>query len=526
MWDLAPGFSGGFNSRFSREIGLECMSCHNTYPAFVQGSTNKFTQVPNGIACERCHGAGEVHVRAIQLGHIVDTTKTIDYTIVNPAKLPVELQIDVCQRCHLQGNAVLKPGKSFFDFKPGMHLSDIEDVFMPKYEGMEDEYIMASHIARLKMSKCFINSQFTIHNSQLLKPYKNSLTCVTCHNPHIDVRSVGSSFFNAICQNCHGKKNSNLCTETQEKREVVNDDCIKCHMSKGNTIDIPHVITTDHYIRIPSKQKENEVLNNKKSNPIKESKETQKIKKFITLYDVNNPNPSSYTRGRAFIQQYASFEDDLPLLLDSAAHYFPQTNYSDIRMNFSSLVEISFYKKDYSKIIYYAGMIKPKVILDSVLVHKDYSNNDAWTAYRVGEAYYAFGNMQGACAFYSKAIELAPFIPEFLNKLAVTQVALHQLTEADKTITIAISQDSTYVSALTNKGYIELLKGNTGLSKQYYDKALTANPDDKQALLNTAGWYIYEKQNANAKEYLKMILKKYPEDSLARSLLAKLNSTY
>jgi hypothetical protein len=63
---------------------------------------------------------------------------------VNPAKLPVALQLDVCQRCHIQGNAVLAEGKSFFDFRPGMPLSDVMNVFMPVYKGQEDEHIMAS----------------------------------------------------------------------------------------------------------------------------------------------------------------------------------------------------------------------------------------------------------------------------------------------------------------------------------------------------------------------------------------------
>jgi hypothetical protein len=30
--DLPPGFEGGHNTRFSRLIGLECMSCHNSMP--------------------------------------------------------------------------------------------------------------------------------------------------------------------------------------------------------------------------------------------------------------------------------------------------------------------------------------------------------------------------------------------------------------------------------------------------------------------------------------------------------------
>lgn len=513
-WDLAPGFSDGFNSRFSREVGLECMNCHNSYPKFVKGSDNKYDSIPNGIACERCHGAGELHVQAVQLGHKVDTTKAIDYTIVNPAKLSIDLQIDVCQRCHLQGNAVLKPGKSFYDFRPGMKLSDIEDVFMPKYEGMEDEYIMASHIARLKMSKCFLQSLGKGENSKTLKPYKDGLTCITCHNPHLDVRSVTDSSFNTICQNCHSEKSNNFCQAIIKRREYLKHaettekletNCVKCHMPKGNTIDIPHVLTTDHYIRIPVK---------------KEDKE--KVKKFITLYDVNNPNPSQYTIGRAFIQQFSSFESDRPLLLDSAKHYFPDNSITDIKKNFSSLVDISFYKTDHQKLLYYVSTVAPQYLLDSVLIHSDYSNTDAWTAYRIGEAYYQINDFSKASTFYKRATELAPFILDFQNKLGVTLAALNKNDEAEKVCDYILKQNPEYVSALTNKGFLELKKGNADIAKQCYDKALSYNPDDRQALMNTAGWYVFEKQYAKTEEYLEKVLEKYPGDEQAKDLLEKI----
>ena len=165
------------------------MSCHNAYPDFVLGSENKFKTIPNGIDCERCHGPGSIHVQQKQMGQLVDTAKQIDYSIVNPAKLPIDLQFDVCQRCHLQGNAVLKEGKSFFDFKPGMKLSAIFTVFMPKYENGEKDFIMASHADRLKQSQCFIKS--------------NKLTCITCHNPHVSVKATQPEVFNAACKNCH-----------------------------------------------------------------------------------------------------------------------------------------------------------------------------------------------------------------------------------------------------------------------------------------------------------------------------------
>ena len=82
--DLPPGFENGNNTRFSREIGLECMSCHNAHSDHQKGSTNKYNSVPQGIDCERCHGPGEIHVKQKLAGNIIDTSKYIDYSIVNP----------------------------------------------------------------------------------------------------------------------------------------------------------------------------------------------------------------------------------------------------------------------------------------------------------------------------------------------------------------------------------------------------------------------------------------------------------
>jgi len=217
-WDLPPGFENGGNSRFNRLIGLECMSCHNSYPVMTMGSENKYEFIDNGISCERCHGPGETHVKEKREGKVVDIMTGIDYTIVNPAKLPIDLQLDVCQRCHIQGNAIVNEGKSFFDFRPGMRLSEVMNVFMPVYRGRENEHIMASHVERMKLSKCFIkSSEKAEKNSENeLRPYKNALTCITCHNPHVSVKQTGTDHFNAACKNCHTAQKDGLCSASKE----------------------------------------------------------------------------------------------------------------------------------------------------------------------------------------------------------------------------------------------------------------------------------------------------------------------
>jgi hypothetical protein len=86
-WDLAPGFEKGSNSKFSRIVGKECITCHNFYPNNDLTAENKYNTIPKGIACERCHGPGSIHVTEKTNGILVDVATQIDYSIVNPAKL-------------------------------------------------------------------------------------------------------------------------------------------------------------------------------------------------------------------------------------------------------------------------------------------------------------------------------------------------------------------------------------------------------------------------------------------------------
>ena len=44
--DLPPGFENGANSRFSRVIDQECMSCHNGLPVMMPDSKKRFRMSP------------------------------------------------------------------------------------------------------------------------------------------------------------------------------------------------------------------------------------------------------------------------------------------------------------------------------------------------------------------------------------------------------------------------------------------------------------------------------------------------
>jgi Flp pilus assembly protein TadD len=511
-WDLPPGFESGFNSRFTRKIELECMSCHNAYPKIILGSENKYDFIPNGIDCERCHGPGSEHVKQKQFGNLIDTSRAIDYSIVNPAKLPVALQLDICQRCHIQGNAVLNEGKTFFDFRPGMHLSDVMNVFMPLFKGDEESHIMASHAERLKMSKCFINTVAKAEQASgnELKPYQDAMTCVTCHNPHVSVKMTGTDVFNNACKNCHrgssGSKISDsklLCTESPEKRKAVSDNCVLCHMPKNGTIDIPHVTTTDHYIRKPV-----------------DKSSVQKIREFVGLACINNNSPSTKTMASAYLSYFEKFSSDKSSL-DSAKKYLSDATNEDIKNNFKNLVRWAYLRNDFPRVVDYAERVEGVLKL---LNASNYSNEDSWTSYRIGEAYYDVGSIEKAIQFFQHAVDLEKFNLEFRNKLASAQMDVAKNEEARKNFQFILDENPEFTSAWINLGYL-ILSVDHDISKAdlFYDKALALDPDNEQALLNKAGTLIYMGKKTESRKILQRLIKSNPRNEKAKDILQSLS---
>ena len=513
-WDLPPGFENGFNSRFDRKIELECMTCHNALPEMVEGSINKFNMIPSGIDCERCHGPGDRHVREKLAGDIIDVKKAIDYSIVNPAKLSIDLQLDVCQRCHVQGNAVLKKGKTFFDFKPGMHLSEVMNVFMPVYKGDDDSHIMASHAERLKQSSCFIvslqKSEAYNKDHPSLEPYKNALTCITCHNPHVSVRETDPDVFNKACRSCHQESSetahqllSLTCSASKKERLTVDDNCTSCHMPKNGTIDIPHVRVTDHRIRRPVS-----------------TDQVKKIREFVGLACINNPTVEKVIVGEAYLSYFEKFVSN-PAFLDSAKRYLPDHSSGEISSNFRTLIRWAYLKKDYRQLLSY--LLEVPSITDS-LRKVSYSNEDAWTAYRIGEAYEASQQLTTAINYYSIAVKLAPFALDFRAKLASAQDDNHQYADAKRNYEFIIKENPKIASVYVNYGFMILkTERNPGKASAMYDKALELNPDFPQALINKAGISIYNQQMKEAKAFLIKALAIDPNNEQALTLLKRLN---
>ncbi len=510
-WDLPPGFENGQNSRFNRIIGLECMSCHNAYPDFVLGSENKYNKVYSGIDCERCHGPGSVHVREKSMGILIDTSKQIDYSIVNPSKLPIDLQFDVCQRCHIQGNAVLNDGRSFFDFKPGMKLSEVMNVFMPVYSGNDNEHIMASHAERLKMSKCFVRTREQMKKSgradkNELKPYKDGLTCITCHNPHVSVKSQDKQFFNKACMKCHDGKNEGFCADGESITSHLGNaaNCVSCHMPVHGTLDIPHVSVHDHRIAIPAKRED-----------------VHKVKKFIGINCINNPDPPPTARAQAYINYVEKFGMDKSLL-DSALAILNLAGESGIEMQFHMFIHVYYLKGQYENVI---AIVNKMPGINEKINRKSYDNKDAWTSYRIAEAFLNTGNHKQAISWFANAFKLAPLHPDFGNKYANALASMGRYKEAREIFSGLVTEHPYFAPALCNLGYLVLLQdGNFQLAHHYFDKALLLEPDYELAILNKALAFMHEGRNHDAKAMLIQALKNNPGSVSLKEGLKKLNT--
>lgn len=513
-WDLPPGFDQGNNSRFNRPIGLECMSCHNAYPEFVVGSVNKYNMVPSGIDCERCHGPGSIHVKEKSLGILIDTAAAIDYSIVNPAKLPIDLQFDVCQRCHIQGNAVLRDGKSFLDFKPGMRLSDVMNIYMPVYEDDGEQHIMASHAERLKMSKCFVESSRTARSgANALRPYKDALTCISCHNPHVSVKKSGRSAFNTACLGCHGQKVQSLCTENNSLRAKTGDDCVSCHMPLHGTVDIPHVSVHDHRIGI---------------HKITSSEQSESVRKLKGILCVHDASPPQESTGEAYINYVEKFGFSMALL-DSALSYIPHRSVGEKRKNFHSLVRIAFLRKD---VVMLAGLLRDLPGIRQSLTSKDPENRDAWTSYRIGELLIAGGyaasirqDARDPLVWFENAHKLAPLDPAFANKYATVLATGGRVSEARKIWESMVKEHPNYAPGFCNLGYLVLQQDrNTVRAEALIDQAIALDPDYELSFLNKAAVHLQQGNYKKAEQLLKSVLEKNPGQEQARRVLSAIQS--
>jgi len=242
-WAMEPGYDGETLPP-PRQIGYQCMFCHNAYPRIPAGHEEPGAEplytgtLPDGIDCQRCHGPASEHVRAARQGAGADAVRR---AIVNPARLSADRQMEVCLQCHLETtsqplpNAIVRYDRGPFSYRPGDPLAGFELFFdRAPGSGHDDDFEIAHSAYRFRKSQCFLKSS-------------GRLTCTTCHNPHDIPRSAAAAQrYNSVCRQCH---ETGLRTAVAGGKHTADTGCITCHMPKRRTEDVVHAVMTDHFIR-------------------------------------------------------------------------------------------------------------------------------------------------------------------------------------------------------------------------------------------------------------------------------------
>lgn len=206
-WGTA-GFDREGSGDFSRQTTPRCMECHNTWMDHAPGTLNQYKRDTAilGVTCEVCHGPGKEHVTF----HQTHPEARSSQSVVHPGRLSRERLMDLCSQCH--SNALRDRGPAF-SYRPGDPLDAHVKTLTTRKP--EDDHV-ANQTTYLRASKCFQKS--------------DTLTCVTCHNPHEATKLSGRGVGQSACLECHQAAD---CGERAKLPVGVQDNCVGCHMPRG-----------------------------------------------------------------------------------------------------------------------------------------------------------------------------------------------------------------------------------------------------------------------------------------------------
>jgi tetratricopeptide (TPR) repeat protein len=195
-----------------------CLFCHSTNPTAVLSRSGPKSS-DRGIGCERCHGPGGLHLKAV-------AAKFGDRAIINPKRATAEGRLRVCGQCHSYHQELSLPRT---------------DSFWIRFQG-----------TTLPWSRCYTESA-------------GALDCTTCHDPH-QTAEPSAEAYTGRCLKCHSAERvppraiSDSAAASPVNRQAVvcpinpTRGCVACHMPPFWSEPI-HATFTDHYIRVHPEKK-------------------------------------------------------------------------------------------------------------------------------------------------------------------------------------------------------------------------------------------------------------------------------
>lgn len=487
-WAMNPGYDRPDQEDFRRQITYQCMFCHNGYPQIEQGADAAGTapvfrgSLPSGIDCQRCHGPGRAHIQAMQTG------KTPEGTIVNPARLSRERQLELCMQCHLETtsfrlpSAIIRYNRGIFSYRPGEPLGDhVLHFDQPPKSGHDDKFEIAHAAYRLRQSACFQKSN-------------PALLCTTCHNPHdIPKGEEGARHYTAVCLRCHAGVVQKL---VASKRHTASQDCTGCHMPKRRTDDVVHVVMTDHYIQ--RRKPARDLLA-----PLAEKMETDdnSYRGPVDLYYPPNLQDGAQQElylAVAQVRQNANLAEGTARLEAAIQKYHP--------------AEAEFY---FELAEAYRKSGKPEKAID-MFEQAIRRKPDFWPAvHGLGSAQVRSGHLPQAKETLLKAVTMMPEDASVLNDLGLVYLGAGETREAVDVLQKASRIDPDYSDAYNNLGGALLRLGDRAGAEAAYRTAIQVQPDFAEAHRNLANLLAGANSFAEAQSHFQRAVQSNPKYAVA-----------
>ena len=531
IWDLSPGYEQ-VNDRFSRPTNELCITCHNGIPEHTPFTQSHYTEMPLGISCERCHGPSAEHVEA-RLAGFEPAEGEADAGVVNPARLTRSLQLDVCQQCHLTGTTVFKPGEGPATYRPGQPLHENRAVFARAEQVRDPErFGISSHAARLAQSACFEQS---------------SMTCTTCHDPHVPVEELAPDHYNTVCQQCHTPTpqhpERSPCSRTALPAALTGN-CVSCHLQKSGTSDIPHVTFTDHWIRrtLPPARRPQDIER------ARVQREAVTLVRVTGSGDAPGPAQAAVEEGLAYFDFYET-KQPIP-------EYLPRVK-ADVRRGLAGGYEQAEARLALGRVLLLqdSTTAAAEVLRDAASRYPARADMRLW----LGKAYHAAGRYADAVVALQEAVRLQPALldahhalaealdaagrlgeaeaayrallardpihdPGAWNNLGFVLLRQQRLPEADSALARALRLDPDLATALVNRASVALMQNQLPAAQALLDRALAADPDNVSALGNRALVAAQQGRYADARRDLNRLLQITPGDARARTLLDQIEA--
>jgi Tfp pilus assembly protein PilF len=402
-WEPSPGYEF-IDLGFSRPITPGCIFCHSGRPNPVTGTNGQFESKPFSqlaIGCENCHGPGAAHIQAMSGGRLETRAKAalVDARIVNPARLTPYLADNICMGCHQNGDArVLKPGKTYQDFRPGRPLDDTLSILMvpPKPESPPTADHV-EHYYSMTLSKCY-------------RAGGGRLRCITCHDPHVEPsREEAPAYFAAKCLTCHTNQSCKLPIATRMQQKPANN-CIGCHMPKRDIQVISHSSATNH--RILARPDE----------PFPDFAFHQTTASLPDLIHIN-PAPGQEAVPPPLLTLLAAYGELAQKHPEYVAAYLRVLDRLQQTQPDDPLVQASLGRRDLKNGDFQAAVVHLRHALQV-------GAPTATTCSDLADALVHTGDTEQAIAMLDKAIGLDPFDPHSRRMLVVHLVQTHQYARA------------------------------------------------------------------------------------------------